>query len=99
MHSIHAIIALILNTNHFGVSISRLGYTLVTVFSLMDSCGLLILLGRRPPPGTALHDVTTGVILGLSTLTLLMISLGVVTSRWCRGPPPDNRVEVYNHRH
>lgn len=67
----------------------------MTVFALLNCCGLLVLIALRPIPGTPTHDVTTGVVLGLSSLTLLIISLGVITSRWCRAPPPDNRVDVY----
>ncbi|XP_037037246.1 uncharacterized protein LOC119074953 isoform X2 [Bradysia coprophila] len=70
-------------------------YVSVTVFSLLNCCGLLVLLSLRPLPGEPIHDVTTGILLGLSFLTLFMISLGVITSRWCRSPPPDNRVDVY----
>ncbi|XP_058821271.1 uncharacterized protein LOC131683364 [Topomyia yanbarensis] len=70
------------------------GYILVTVFSLLNCCAQLMLMTMHPFPGTPLHDVTTGIILGLSSLTLLLISLGIVTSRWCRAPPPDNRVAV-----
>ncbi|XP_065089772.1 uncharacterized protein spdo isoform X2 [Ochlerotatus camptorhynchus] len=69
-------------------------YISVTVFSLLNCCAQLILMTLHPFPGTPLHDVTTGIILGLSSLTLLLISLGIVTSRWCRSPPPDNRVDV-----
>lgn len=67
----------------------------MTVFSLLNCCGLLVLLALHPVPGTPMNDVTSGVILSLSTLTLLLISLGVITSRTCRAPPPDNRVDVY----
>lgn len=80
------------------INLSRIiisGYILVTVFSLLNCCGLLVLLGLNPFPGTPLHDVTTGIILGLSSITLLLISLGVITSKWCISPPPDNRVDVY----
>ncbi|XP_059613920.1 uncharacterized protein LOC132260036 [Phlebotomus argentipes] len=70
------------------------GYILVTVFSLLNCCGLLVLLTLHPIPGTPIHDITTGVVLGLSSLTLLLISLGAISSRWCRAPPPDNRVDV-----
>lgn len=70
------------------------GYVLVTVFSLLNCCGLLVLLGLNPYPGTPFHDVTTGVILALSSLIVLIISLGVITSKWCIAPPPDNRVDV-----
>ncbi|XP_029719063.2 uncharacterized protein LOC115254076 isoform X2 [Aedes albopictus] len=69
-------------------------YISVTVFSLLNCCAQLVLMTLHPFPGTPLHDVTTGIILGLSSLTLLLISLGIVTSRWCRAPPPDNRVDV-----
>lgn len=73
------------------------GFGLVTLFALLNCSALLVLLARRPAAGTAWHDVTTGVLLAVSTLQLLVIGLGVVTSRWCRaGPPPDNRVaDVY----
>ncbi|XP_055549539.1 uncharacterized protein LOC129732574 isoform X2 [Wyeomyia smithii] len=69
-------------------------YISVTIFSLLNCCAQLILMTLHPFPGTPLHDVTTGIILGLSSLTLLLISLGAVTSRWCRVPPPDNRVAI-----
>lgn len=82
-----------LNTNS-TICAGILGYILVTVFSLLNCCGLLVLLGLNPYPGTPFHDLTTGVILALSTLILLIISLGVITSKWCIGPPPDNRVHV-----
>lgn len=71
---------------------------LVTVLSLLISCGLLVLLSRRPSAGTPLHDITTGVLLALMTLTLLVIGAGVFTSRWCRDPLPDNRVDAYRAR-
>lgn len=71
------------------------GYILVTVFSLLNCCGLLVLMGLNPFPGTPIHDLTTGVILALSSLILLLISLGVITSKWCVAPPPDNRVDVF----
>ncbi|KRG00035.1 uncharacterized protein Dwil_GK27770 [Drosophila willistoni] len=70
------------------------GYILVTVFCLIKCCGLLVILVLDPFPGLPLHDVTTGVILGLSTFTMFFIGLGVVGSLWCYRPPPDNRVNV-----
>ncbi|SPP80111.1 putative uncharacterized protein DDB_G0271606 [Drosophila guanche] len=70
------------------------GYILVTVFCLFKSCGLLVILVLDPFPGLPLHDVTTGVILGLSTFTMFFIGLGVMGSLWCYRPPPDNRVNV-----
>ncbi|XP_063702022.1 uncharacterized protein LOC134832064 [Culicoides brevitarsis] len=69
------------------------GYLLVTVFSILDCCGLLALLILNPFPGFPQHDVISGVILGLSAITLAFISLGVVSSRWCRSYPPDARIE------
>lgn len=71
------------------------GYVLVTVFCLLKCCGLLVLLALDPFPGFPLHDVTTGIILGLSTFKLVFICLGVLGSYWCYRPPPDNRVNVY----
>ncbi|XP_017020952.1 probable basic-leucine zipper transcription factor R [Drosophila kikkawai] len=70
------------------------GYILVTVFCLFKSCGLLVILVLDPFPGLPLHDVTTGVILGLSTFTMFFIGLGVLGTLWCHRPPPDNRVNV-----
>jgi len=70
------------------------GYILVTVFCLFKSCGLLVILVVDPFPGFPVHDVTTGVILGLSTFTMFFIGLGVLGSLWCHRPPPDNRVNV-----
>jgi len=70
------------------------GYILVTVFCLLKCCGLLVILVLDPYPGLPLHDVTTGVILGLSTFSIFFIGLGVVGSLWCYRPPPDNRVNV-----
>lgn len=77
-----------------GLVHSFSGYVLVTVFSLLNCCGLLVLLGLNPYPGTPFHDLITGVILALSSLIVLIISLGVITSKWCIAPPPDNRVDV-----
>ncbi|KAM8706643.1 hypothetical protein ACLKA7_010843 [Drosophila subpalustris] len=70
------------------------GYILVTIFCLFKCCGLLLILVLDPFPGLPLHDVTTGVILGLSTFTMFFIGLGVIGSLWCYRPPPDNRVNV-----
>ncbi|XP_030369738.1 uncharacterized protein LOC115620578 [Scaptodrosophila lebanonensis] len=70
------------------------GYILVTIFCLLKCCGLLVILVLDPFPGLPLHDVTTGVILGLSTFTMFFIGLGVIGSLWCYRPPPDNRVNV-----
>ncbi|XP_014099670.3 uncharacterized protein spdo [Bactrocera oleae] len=70
------------------------GYILLTVFSLLKCCCLVVILVLDPYPGLPLHDVTTGVILGLSTFTIFFIGLGVIGSLWCYRPPPDNRVNV-----
>ncbi|KPU72901.1 uncharacterized protein Dana_GF26827 [Drosophila ananassae] len=70
------------------------GYILVTVFCLFKCCGLLVILVWNPFPGLPIHDITSGVILGLSTFTLVFIGLGVLGSLWCNRPPPDNRVNV-----
>ncbi|XP_028894382.2 uncharacterized protein LOC105209433 [Zeugodacus cucurbitae] len=70
------------------------GYILLTVFSLLKCCCLVVILVLDPYPGLPLHDVTTGIILGLSTFTIFFIGLGVIGSLWCYRPPPDNRVNV-----
>lgn len=70
------------------------GFILVTFFAVMNCCGLLVLLYMKPIKGTPLHDVTTGIISALSSLILLLISLGVISSRLCHSPPADNRVDV-----
>ncbi|XP_061394309.1 uncharacterized protein LOC133329864 [Musca vetustissima] len=70
------------------------GYILVTVFCLLKCCCLLVILVLDPFPGLPLHDVTTGIILGLSTFTMFFIGLGVIGTLWCYRPPPDNRVNV-----
>lgn len=70
------------------------GYILVTMFCLLKCCGLLVILVFDPYPGLPLHDVTTGIILGLSTFTMFFIGLGVIGTLWCYRPPPDNRVDV-----
>lgn len=72
-----------------------LGFILVTVFALMNCCGLLVLIMVKPMKGTPIHDVTTGIVSALSSLILLLISLGVISSKLCQAPPADNRVEVY----
>lgn len=72
-----------------------LGFILVTLFAVMNCCGLLVLLTMKPIKGTPLHDVTTGIISALSSLNLLLISLGVISSKLCQAPPADNRVDVY----
>lgn len=66
---------------------------MLSVFSLITSAGLLIILGLRPRPGTPLADVTSGAVCGISALTLFLAALGVLSSYCCKYPPPDNRVE------
>uniref|UniRef100_A0A1A9WN32 Sanpodo n=1 Tax=Glossina brevipalpis TaxID=37001 RepID=A0A1A9WN32_9MUSC len=70
------------------------GYVLLTIFCLLKCCGLLVILVLDPFPGLPLHDVTTGVILALSTFSMFFIGLGVIGSLWCYRPPPDNRVNI-----
>lgn len=69
------------------------GYLMVTIFAILDCCGLLVLLWLNPFPGFPIHDVTSGAILGLSFLTMLVISLGVLSSKWCQFVPIDARVD------
>lgn len=66
----------------------------MTFFAITNCCALVLLLIIKPVKGTPLHDVTTGVSLALSLLILLLISLGVISSRLCRSPPPDNRIDA-----
>lgn len=70
------------------------GYVLLTIFCLLKCCALLVILVLDPYPGLPLHDVTTGVILALSTFSMFFIGLGVIGSLWCYRPPPDNRVNI-----
>lgn len=70
------------------------GFILVTFFAVMNCCGLLVLLTMKPIKGTPIHDVTTGISSALSSLILLLISLGVISSKLCQAPPNDNRVDV-----
>ena len=78
-----------------GGLLSILGFILVTFFAVMNCCGLLVLILVKPIKGTPTHDVTTGIVSALSSLILLLISLGVISSKLCQAPPADNRVEVY----
>lgn len=61
----------------------------------MNCFGLLSLIMMKPIKGTPVHDVTTGIVSALSSLILLLISLGVIGSKLCQAPPADNRVEVF----
>ncbi|XP_063907853.1 uncharacterized protein Spdo [Zophobas morio] len=69
------------------------GYILLSVFSLLMCAGLLVLLVLQPKPGTPLADMTSGAVCGISVLSLVLASVGVLTSYCCKYPPPDNRVE------
>jgi hypothetical protein len=78
--------------NLFLITIA--GFIMMTFFAITNCCALVLLLIIKPVKGTPLHDVTTGVSLALSLLILLLISLGVISSRLCRSPPPDNRIDA-----
>ncbi|XP_018327725.1 uncharacterized protein LOC108738691 [Agrilus planipennis] len=69
------------------------GYIILTLFSLLTCVGLLVLLFMQPKPGTPLADMTSGAVCGISVLSLVLASAGVISSYCCRFPPPDNRVE------
>lgn len=70
------------------------GLVLVIVFSLLNCSALSALIAVRPAIGSPIHDMITGVVLGLSVLKVILICLGVVTSQCCNVLPPDNRVQV-----
>jgi hypothetical protein len=69
------------------------GYIVLSVLSLLMCAGLLVLLVLQPKPGTPLADMTSGAVCGISVLSLVLASVGVMTSYCCKYPPPDNRVE------
>lgn len=69
------------------------GYIVLSVFSLLTCAGLLVLLFKQPKPGSPLADMTSGAVCGISVLSLVLASIGVVSSYCCKYPPPDNRVE------
>ncbi|KAG5676382.1 hypothetical protein PVAND_006223 [Polypedilum vanderplanki] len=71
------------------------GFIMMTLFAISNCCALVVLLLLKPIKGTPLHDVATGISLALSLLILLLISLGVISSRLCRSPPPDNRIDIF----
>lgn len=75
---------------NFFVSLS--GYIVLSTFSLLSAFGLLILLTVQPKAGTALTDITSGAVCGVSILSLCLASAGVLTSFCCARDPPDNRV-------
>ncbi|KAK4884769.1 hypothetical protein RN001_001040 [Aquatica leii] len=69
------------------------GYIILTLFSLLTCVGLLVLLFMQPKPGSPLADMTSGAVCGISVLSLILASAGVMASYCCKLPPPDNRVE------
>lgn len=70
------------------------GLVLVIVFSLLNCSALSALIAVRPAIGSPIHDMITGVVLGISVLKVILICLGVVTSQCCSILPPDNRVNT-----
>ncbi|KAB0804275.1 hypothetical protein PPYR_01245 [Photinus pyralis] len=69
------------------------GYIILTLFSLLTCVGLLVLLFMQPKPGSPFADMTSGAVCGISVLSLILASAGVMASYCCKLPPPDNRVE------
>ncbi|KAF2900226.1 hypothetical protein ILUMI_05961 [Ignelater luminosus] len=69
------------------------GYIILTLCSLLTCVGLLVLLFMQPKPGSPLADMTSGAVCGISVLSLILATAGVMTSYCCKLPPPDNRVE------
>lgn len=69
------------------------GYFVLSVFSLLTCCGLLVLLVTQPRPGTLLADMTSGAVCGISGLSLGLAAIGLLASYCCNVPPPDNRVQ------
>lgn len=70
------------------------GFILVALFSTLNLIGLIMFVVLNPQKGSPLHDVITGIVSALSSLILLFICLGFVSSRLCQAPPIDARVEV-----
>lgn len=70
------------------------GFILVALFSTLNVIGLITLIVTKPMKGSPLHDVTTAIVSTLSTLILLFICLGFVSSRLCQAPPIDPKIEV-----
>lgn len=69
------------------------GYIILTLCSLLTCVGLLVLLFMQPKPGSPLADMTSGAVCGISVLSLILATAGVMSSYCCKLPPPDNRVE------
>jgi len=69
------------------------GYVILSMFSLISCAGLIAILTLQPKPGEPLADVAGGAVCGISVLSLILAAFGVLSSRCCKYPPPDNRVE------
>jgi len=69
------------------------GYVILSMFSLLTCAGLIAILTLQPKPGEPLADVAGGAVCGISVLSLILAAVGVLSSRCCKYPPPDNRVE------
>lgn len=69
------------------------GYVILSMFSLLTCAGLIAILTLQPKPGEPLADVAGGAVCGISVLSLILTAFGVLSSRCCKYPPPDNRVE------
>lgn len=69
------------------------GYVILSMFSLLTCAGLIAILTLQPKPGEPLADVAGGAVCGISALSLILAAFGVLSSRCCKYPPPDNRVE------
>jgi len=69
------------------------GYVILCMFSLLTCAGLIAILTLQPKPGEPLADVAGGAVCGISVLSLILAAFGVLSSRCCKYPPPDNRVE------
>lgn len=69
------------------------GYVILSTFSLLTCASLVAILTLQPKPGEPLADVAGGAVCGISVLSLILAAFGVLSSRCCKYPPPDNRVE------
>ncbi|XP_069685920.1 uncharacterized protein spdo [Periplaneta americana] len=69
------------------------GYIILSMFSLLTCAGLIVILTVQPKPGEPLADVAGGAVCGIAVLSLILAAVGIISSRCCKYPPPDNRVE------
>ncbi|XP_033608467.1 early nodulin-like protein 2 isoform X2 [Cryptotermes secundus] len=69
------------------------GYIILSMFSLLTCAGLISILTLQPKPGEPLADLAGGAVCGIAVLSLILAAFGVLSSRCCKYPPPDNRVE------